>query len=175
MRELVLPECFASVQATASLQSKGSPEKWWELTRHRGWQIDRSAKLVSAYFGDSGSFAWDNGGDYVVCQGYAWLPRRKEPLSTGVSLAYLAILNSQLFSELLSATSNNVGGGQWNLSTKFVNAIAIPEITDGAVRSVSAVATLCEIGEQIHSGKMSQVDKELYADTVKAVYSVDYP
>ena len=150
------------------------PGRWWELTRHRHWQIERSAKLVSTYFGDSGSFAWDDSGDYVVCQGCAWLPKKGRPLSVGVSLAYLAILNSQLFSELLSATSNHVGGGQWNLSTKFVNTIAIPEITDSSVRSVSAVATLCEIGEQIHSGEMDKIDKELYIDTVKEIYSINY-
>ena len=55
-----------------------------------------------------------------------------------------------------------------------VGTIAIPEITDSDVSSVSAVATLCEIGEQIHSGKMGQMDKELYTDTVKTVYSVNY-
>lgn len=33
------------------------PERWWELTLHRDWQIDRSAKLVSTSFGDSGSLS----------------------------------------------------------------------------------------------------------------------
>jgi adenine-specific DNA-methyltransferase len=180
--ETELIQCLNSYYRNFLLQHKPQllsragaiPERWWELTRHRGWQIERSVKLVSTYFGDSGSFAWDDSGDYVICQGFAWLPRRKESLSAGVSLAYLAILNSQLFSELLSATSNHVGGGQWNLSAKFVNTIAIPEITDSDIRSASAVATLCEIGEQIHSGKMDKVDKELYADTVQEVYSVNY-
>jgi adenine-specific DNA-methyltransferase len=180
--ESELVQCMNSYYRSVLLQYKPQllsrarviPERWWELTLHRDWQINRSAKLVSTYFGDSGSFAWDDSGDYVVCQGCAWLPRKKKALSAGVSLAYLAILNSQLFSELLSATSNHVGGGQWNLSTKFVNTIAIPEITDSDIRSVSAVATLCEIGEQIHSGKMDKVDKELYTDTVKEVYSVNY-
>ena len=148
-------------------------EKWWELTRHRDWQVDQKTRLMSTYFGDSGSFAWDDSGNYVICQGYAWLPKNRKGLSDGLSLAYLAILNSQLFSELLSATSNNVGGGQWNLSARFVNIIAIPDLTDSDIRSSSAVATLCEIGEQIHSGKMDMVDKELYDEAVRVLYKVN--
>ena len=145
---------------------------WWELTRHRDWQTNPMAKLVSTYFGDSGSFAWDADGNYVVWQGYAWLPKRGRVLTSGTFLAYLAILNSRLFSELLSATSNNVGGGQWNLSTKFVDMIAIPDLMDRDIQS-STVAELCEIGEQIHSGKMDIVDKELYDEAMRVLYKVN--
>ncbi|MDP2953280.1 MAG: N-6 DNA methylase [Chloroflexota bacterium] len=159
--------CKASLISRAKIDQK----RWWELTWHRDWQTDRKAKLVSTSFGDSGSFAWDDSGDYVVCQGYAWLPRKGKVLSSGTSLAYLAILNSRLFSELLSATSNNVGGGQWNLSTKFVDMIAIPDLLGSGIRS-STVATLCEIGEQIYSGKMDRVDKELLEEAIKVLYGV---
>lgn len=145
---------------------------WWELTRHRDWQTDPMAKIVSTYFGDSGSFAWDDDGIYVVWQGFAWLPKKGKVLSRGASLAYLAILNSRLFSELLSATSNNVGGGQWNLSTKFVDMIAIPDLMGSGIRS-SIIATLCDIGEQIHSGKMESVDRELLEESVRVLYGVN--
>jgi hypothetical protein len=147
---------------------------WWELTRHRDWQVNPISKLVSTYFGDSGSFAWDADGRYVVWQGLAWLPRGGKVLSSRISLVYVAILNSRFFSELLSATSNNVGGGQWNLSTKFVDMIAMPELTDSDIGSSSAIATLYEIGEQIHCGKMDKIDKELYTETVKEAYSVNF-
>jgi adenine-specific DNA-methyltransferase len=153
-------------------RAKIDRQRWWELTWHRDWQIDRKARLVSTYFGDSGSFAWDDTGDFVVCQGYAWLPKRGRTLSRSASLAYLAILNSRLFSDLLSATSNNVGGGQWNLSTKFVDLIAIPDLMDRGIRS-GAVATLLEIGEQIHSGKMDKVDQGLLEETVRMLYGVE--
>lgn len=172
-----VPEYYRNrlLQCREELMSRKGMHRntWWELTRHRDWQITPTAKLVSTYFGDLGSFAWDADGNYVVWQGYAWLPKGRKELSSGLSLAYLAILNSRLFSELLSATSNNVGGGQWNLSTKFVNTIAIPDLTDSDIRSSSAVATLCEIGEQIHSGEMDKVDKELYTETVNRVYSIN--
>ena len=166
-RDILLP-CKARLMSRAKIDQ----ERWWELTWHRDWQAHRKAKLVSTSWGDSGSFAWDDSGNYVVCQGHAWLPRRGKVLSNGASLAYLAILNSRLFSDLLSATSNNVGGGQWNLSTKFVDMIAIPDLMDRDIRS-SPVATLCEIGEQIHGGKMDRVDKELYDETVRVLYKVN--
>ena len=37
----------------------------------------------------------------------------------------------------------------------------------------STVATLCEIGDQIHSGKMDRVDKELLEETVKTLYKAN--
>ena len=46
---------------------------WWRLTREREWQREKSPKLVSAYFGQRGSFAYDDSGQYVVTQGYAWV------------------------------------------------------------------------------------------------------
>jgi adenine-specific DNA-methyltransferase len=147
-------------------------ERWWELTWPRDWQTDRIARLISTYFGDSGSFAWDESGDYVVCQGYAWLPKGRRVLSDRASLAYLAILNSRLFSELLSATSNNVGGGQWNLSKRFVNMIAIPDLLSRDIGS-RVVEKLCEIGEEIRSGKMGRVDKRLLEETVRTLYGVE--
>ncbi len=91
---------------------------WWQLDRPREYQFETRRKLVSTYFGDVGSFAWDDQGHFVVVQGWAWIPKLSKknselPMQTG--LAYLALLNSRLFSKLLAGTSNHVGGGQWNL------------------------------------------------------------
>ena len=52
---------------------RGKEEQWWTLTEHRAWQRPGRAKLVSAYFGDAGSFAYDEHNDYVVVQGYGWI------------------------------------------------------------------------------------------------------
>jgi hypothetical protein len=157
-------------KAELLMRARAIPDRWWELTLHRDWQIERNPKLVSTYFGDSGSFAWDDTGNYVVSQGYAWLPRNHTQLSKTASLAYLAILNSQLFSELLSATSNHVGGGQWNLSTKFVDLIAIPDLTDLDIKHSSVGMALSKIGEHIHSHGMDDVDKELLEEMVRTIY-----
>jgi predicted RNA methylase len=146
--------------------------RWWELTRHRAWQIERSPKLVSTYFGDAGSFAWDENGEFVVVQGFAWLPKRIENLGalpTKVSLAYLAILNSSLFSDLLSAVSNNVGGGQWNLSEKFVNKIALPDLLHN--QDITTISLLANIGKRMHQGLPT--DGEQLDELVHLVYGLD--
>jgi hypothetical protein len=147
-------------------------DEWWALTRPRDWQANRIPRLMSTYFGDSGSFAWDESGDYVICQGYAWLPKSKKALPIRACLAYLTILNSQLFSELLSATSNNVGGGQWNLSKRYVATIAIPDLLNRDSGS-GVVERLGEIGEEIRSGRMDTVDRRLLEETVRTLYGVE--
>ncbi len=146
-----------------------SAHSWWQLVRHRPWQIGRTPKLVSTYFGDAGSFAFDGGGDFVVVQGFSWLPRRAAKLGPSrrkVALAYLAILNSSLFSELLSAASNHVGGGQWNLSKRFVDKIALPDLFSADARP-AVVADLCRMGNLIHDGQpINQADLDQLATAV---------
>jgi len=151
-------------------RSRVNPDKWWELTLHRDWQIQHIPKLVSTYFGDAGSFAWDEYGKFVVLQGFAWLPRRQKLLPRRICLAYLAILNSELFSNLLSAVSNNVGGGQWNLSKKFVDNIALPDLSDEHVNSI-IVSNLSKIGEDIHSE--AKIDEKQLQELVRKAYGVD--
>lgn len=157
------------------LLSRASVERarWWELTRHRAWQIERSPKLVSTYFGDAGSFAWDETGDFVIVQGFAWLPKHLGSfgdLPSKVSLAYLAILNSSVFSELLSAASNNVGGGQWNLSKKFVDKIAIPDLLRDQ-SGTAIISQLSTIGKRIHEGL--PIDEKQLEELVNLIYGVD--
>ena len=49
---------------------------WWELNRPRKeFERGQYPKIVSAYFGQRGSFAFDEIGKFVVVQGHAWLPR----------------------------------------------------------------------------------------------------
>ena len=152
-------------------RTKINQDKWWELTRHRRWQTKGEVKLVSTSFGGSGSFAWDDGGNYVVCQGYAWLPKNRKVLSVNSFLVYLALLNSRLFSDLLSATSNSVGGGQWDMSAKYVDQIAIPDLFDLDMHS-QVVVTLCDIGCEIHSKGMAKIDRELLEDMVMELYNI---
>ncbi len=149
------------------------PKRWWELIRHRAWQVDRSPKLVSTYFGDAGSFAWDATGDFVVVQGYCWLPKRAKSSKSfpqKVGLAYLAVLNSSLFSELLSATSNHVGGGQWNLSKRFVNNIAIPDLFSDQL-SPTIISELSTIGKRIQAGLA--VDDKQQGELLNLLYGID--
>lgn len=147
--------------------------KWWELSRHREWQESPRPKLVSTYFGDAGSFAWDATGSFIVVQGFGWFHKQTkkfENLPEEVGLAYLAILNSSLFSKLLSASSNHVGGGQWNLSKKFVDQIPLPNLLSEDVAS-DTLEGLAEIGKKIHSGEaFDTLEREEF---VNAAYGLE--
>jgi adenine-specific DNA-methyltransferase len=157
------------------LSRRGSKRKanWWELSEHRAWQETSEPKIVSTYFGNSGSFGWDSGGKYVVVQGFGWLykPTKDFPkLTAEIGLSYLAILNSRLFSKLLSATSNHVGGGQWNLSKKFVKKVPLPSLFNSQISAV-AISELSSIGRSIHAGL--PVAEETREDLVNAIYGLD--
>ena len=110
---------------------------WWRLTHEREWQREPNPKLVSAYFGQRGKFAFDDSGQYVVTQGFAWNWKREPsdaieledpadlhaeappPVSFYQSLlpfAYLSLLNSEVFERFLSFVCPIMQGGQFDLS-----------------------------------------------------------
>lgn len=164
-------------------RTRVKPEKWWSLSERRRWQEEQRPKIVSAYFGESGAFAWDGTGRFIVVQGFAWLPtENSEPaFSRKVALAYLAIFNSRLFSRLLSATSNHVGGGQWDLSPRFVNEIPIPWL-GAACAAISSSAMdgdllddLSRLGEEIERRALhglTQSEKDRLEQAVDAAYGI---
>ena len=136
-------------KARLSARQRKSIGNWWTLAEHRPkWQQKEQPKIVTTYFGDRGSFAWDDRGDIAVVQGYVWLARRRSPainLTAQPWLAVLAVLNSQSFAQLLSAHSNHVGGGQWNLSKRFVSSIPLPDVLKldaGLLEDVSRIGAL---------------------------------
>jgi hypothetical protein len=138
-------------QGELKVRQRADVEEWWLLSRHRSWQTEPTPKIVSTYFGSGGSFAWDDNGQFVVVQGHAWLPRENAfslEFSRKLALPYLVILNSSIFSELLAATSNHVGGGQWNLSARFVEDIPLPRL-DSPNLSESLLEDLLSEGELI--------------------------
>lgn len=149
------------------------PAKWWQLTWHRDWQVEHKPKIISTSFGGAGSFAWDESGDFVVVQGWAWLPiynQRSQSFQRKISLAYLAILNSPFFAELLSAFSNHVSGGQWDLSSKFVSNVALPDLLDGKVKSAT-IDELSNIGMKIHQGL--PVDEQTTEKLINSLYELE--
>lgn len=114
---------------------------WWGLSWRRNWALDPKPRIISKYFGGPGSFAVDFDAMYVVVQGFAWLPRwadnashDQSPASTfglGMSdilAAYAAILNSEVVARLLSAYSQHVAGGQYDLSWRFVKNLPVPNV-----------------------------------------------
>jgi hypothetical protein len=133
-------------------RQRKSADDWWELAEPRAWQVAIRPKVVSTYFGDAGSFAFDEDGSHVVVQGYAWLPH--ESITRVSAFAYVALLNSPIFSDLLAASSNNVGSGAWNLSKRFVEDIPIPIAVD---LSRDVLEGLAAVGQRIASEGLSSL------------------
>jgi hypothetical protein len=148
-------------------------EKWWELSEHRAWQTKTESKIVTTYFGNAGSFAWDESGYYVVVQGFSWLskfPARSAGHNRKVSLAYLAILNSRVFSELLSAVSNNLSGGQWDLSKRYLDNLPLPDLFNDGENAL-LTQKLSDFGEKIYQGY--SIDENAQDILVKKVYFLE--
>ena len=122
---------------------------WWRLSEHRNWQVPRRPKIISTYFGLAGSFALDRVGDLVVVQGYGWLPKREG--LTEVHLGVIvAMLNAPVTNTLLAGVSNNVSGGQWNLSKRFVERMPL---IDAQRLPASMLEPLNYISEQMAKGE----------------------
>ena len=152
------------------LVSRTGQKEWWLLTRHRAWQEQSSPKLVSTYFGKAGSFAWDESGDFVVVQGFAWLPKGPEfnqRFTTSVALAYLAILNSELMDDLLASVSVHIGGGQWDLSPRYLNRLPLPNLASQDFEP-DLLEELARIGRAIHQG--AHIPEADYRDLMVQTY-----
>lgn len=135
-------------------------EKWWMLTREREWQRIPCPKLVSTYFGMSGSFAYDESGLYVVVQGHGWIPRSasaRRSFSSGSRLpqAYVAVLNSDLFERFLSLVCPQVAGGQFDLSARYIGNAFLPDLDEASTSVSSLVRKLASAGELLAAGKLA--------------------
>lgn len=122
---------------------------WWRLSEYRSWLVPRRPKIISTYFGAAGSFALDRVGNLVVVQGYGWQPKR-EGLTEMHLLATVATLNAAITNTMLAGVSNNLAGGQWNLSKRFVERMPI---IDAQKLPVSLLESLSHTGELMANGE----------------------
>jgi hypothetical protein len=149
--------------------------KWWEYTRYRTWLVEPRPKIVSSQFGDAGSFGLDLYGKFVPIDASSWLPigeNRVTKFSDQIGFAYLAILNSDIFSQLLAASSTHLSGGQWSLTKQYVDNIALPDLfisnSDSAL-----INGLAQIGNSIYEGlPIQDQDVRLHTKLVKQAYGI---
>lgn len=123
---------------------------WWQLTRKRDAFVRRTPKIVTTYFGDAGSFAWDETGEFVVVQGYSWEPLSASMATAEVGRAVVAVMSSGIARKLIAAVSNNLAGGQFNLSRRFIS--RMPFVDLGDERLAEQVKSLAAMGQAIGSG-----------------------
>ena len=159
---------------------RGKSVRWWELGEDRKWLRVPSKKIVSSYFGQSGSFAFDPDGDRIVVQGYGWLPRWKVSRRLGVAAddifhAYLAVFNSVFFTELLSEFCPTVGGGQLNLSKRYTEKVRLPDLVERIELSAgidAVVRDLSFVGRSIASGGLSLSPRAKTEELVRMLYGI---
>jgi len=140
--------------------------RWWALFRPRAQQDQ--PKLISTYYGSEGSFAFDERARYVVVQGYSWFPRganRAKRFNADLGFAYSAILNSGIFFEALSAIARQIGGGQFDLSDRFVSEIPLPDLFEGKLEEVADLALF---------GRAMSEAKEIDSNALKRVVGSYY-
>lgn len=139
---------------------------WWQLTRKRGAFSRKTPKIVSTYFGDAGSFAWDEEGEFVVVQGYAWEPRSPAMATPEIGRAVVAVMSSGVGRKLIAAVSNNLAGGQFNLSKRFLSKMPFVSMADERLaQQVTHLAVLGEAigrGDEIDAGLLDRLVEDLF-------------
>lgn len=106
--------------------------KWWILSKHRAWQVEKKTKLVSTEFGRSGSFAIDYSGEYVVERGNMWTFKRPgfKPALKYYE-AYLALFNSNYLNKVLNIYGSQLAGGDvYRLGMAYVKNIPLPDLSN---------------------------------------------
>lgn len=173
----LLPQYYAEKLVHSKVRSAAGNSRmreglnWWDLIWPRQWQFEKNKKIVSRYFGEEGSFAYDESGDFVVVVGHAWITHKKYAPSFNDELAYayIAITASRHFGRLLEAVSTHIGGGQLKLEKQYLRNIPIPWLGKNTSVSMATIRKLSAIGFELSNGKSIQND-ELDA-LVKDVYT----
>jgi type I restriction-modification system DNA methylase subunit len=133
-------------------RSRKDINTWWHLSEHRSWLTGIYPKLISTEFGKSGSFAFDEKGDFAVERGNGWLPK-KEFDEIDDYYFYLSVFNSPFFEDLLSIYSKQLAGGKWyDLGKLHTKDIPIPVISED-LRNSFVFEKLVYFGKQICKGE----------------------
>jgi adenine-specific DNA-methyltransferase len=131
---------------------------WWELSEPRvTWQATLGQKIVTSYFGQRGSFAFDEYARFAVVQGFGWTWRDTTPMPAATPWAYVAVLNSRVFSGLLANFCPTVRGGQYDLSVRFVKNVPLPNLASDDF-TAHAIGELAEHGRLISTGEFPPLE-----------------
>lgn len=162
---------LAPAKAALSSRTSLSGRNWWELSEKRAWQSLPVSRLVSTYFGERGSFAFDESGQYVVVNGHGWVWAKdavglsedtQVPFEqTPAVWAYLAILNSKAFEDIMSLFTVRLQGGQMRLEPRFLSQVPLPDVTDEMSCPARVVRDLVDLGKAIHAGELKAVAPDL--------------
>lgn len=184
----VLKPNETALKARASIV-RAKRQDWWGLMHPRTgtFALDHKPRIVSKFFGAEGSFVLDGDGRYLPSTGHVWTPKRTtfsavEELDDGwaegvadaatleVLRAYVALLNSAAFVRLVSFRSVTIAGGQYDLSSRFLQSVHLPNLWEKAenplyadhVRTLARVSRASEVGEAISGVDVNRIVAFLY-------------
>lgn len=108
---------------------------WWELSESRPSFLRQPSLLSSKYFAGPGGFVVNDIEMPQVLQGYGWLPKPRmvemlirENRQAELLGAYHALLNSRAFFAIVEENSVRVGGGQFNMSKRYIAHLPLPDL-----------------------------------------------
>lgn len=171
----VLKPNEASLKARAAIV-RAKRQDWWGLMHPRTgtFALDDRPRIVSKFFGAEGSFALDDKARYLPSTGHVWTPKDTaatddahideseseiegvvEAASLEVLRAYTALLNSRPFVRLVSFRSVTISGGQFDLSSRFLAPVYLPNLWEKAAspRYAEHVSTLARISRAAEAGE----------------------
>lgn len=141
----------------------------WALAEPRDHNLMFAPKIVSTHFGLTGSYAFDEKGEYAVTNGNLLIPKAGFS-DRNAWYYYLAILNSHLFLRLVARKSMKLRGGQYDLDERFIKNTPVPGY-DTTPRSVQV--NLVEMGRKMHREGLISLDDMAYQEAVLAAYRLD--
>ncbi|MGA9304946.1 MAG: N-6 DNA methylase [Candidatus Sulfotelmatobacter sp.] len=110
---------------------------WWGLMRPRKWSFEAQPRIISKFFAGEGGFAGDYDASYVPVMGHIWLPKHRLTAARmnlitvqEMLAAYVAVFNSTPFVNLLELFSPHVAGGQFDLSSRHVSLMPMPDLRE---------------------------------------------
>ena len=178
----------AALKARASIV-RAKRQDWWGLMHPRTgtFALDDRPRIVSKFFGGEGSFVLDEAARYLPSTGHVWTPKQSAFLTDGeadegwvegvaeaamleVLRAYVTLLNSAAFVRLISFRSVTIAGGQYDLSSRFLQAVHLPNLWEKAenqryadhVRTLARVSRASESGQTISRAQVDRVVASLY-------------
>ncbi|QTD38033.1 N-6 DNA methylase [Polaribacter batillariae] len=147
----VFYERISNDKIELSNRARKDVSNWWHLSEHRAWLRKSSLKLISAEFGNSGSFGLDKEGNFVVERGNAWIPKKN--FTKDDYFFYLALFSSVFFNKLLAIYSKELLSG-WDLGKKYTKNIPIPNVHLEEVKNSEGYQRMIEIGKELSEGNI---------------------
>ena len=157
----------------------GFGDRWWLLTRPHEKQSERHRSVfVSKYFAGPGGIALDVERNTLMVQGFSWTPTSRLLSLTGEPrrgtvpaplFAYLAILNSEAFFEIVAASSNVQRGGQFDMSSRYIAGLPLVDLAQVAPRERQTIADLATVGRALHLGTVATLADDALESVERAV------